>query len=307
LVALVAVLIAGCSGLPFWVKKASTFVALTPDPFLGPAAFQGQYSPRPGPTVDGLQSTYSGTVAVTMVDREIVKKMLPLGLSLAEAKPLAGGTIPRSHPVVHLIGDQREPASLLAGSVIPVVGAAGYEEMILIVPFVVRGKGSSLWHNYVVRMYLNHQIPVDLGNQFFGYAKELAQLDRTQISGVVQHKVSSPDLVTTWFLDDIDVPGQWGAMPGVASTLPRWDDIRKILEMPFLGMRSAVLICSYWELEYANATLAATASRHRVVTKFRSGMEDWETMGTLLSAQDGAISMRNVRWRLEWPWLTTTC
>ncbi|MDB5947896.1 MAG: hypothetical protein JWQ33_2922 [Ramlibacter sp.] len=310
LVALVTVQIAGCSGRPFWVKKASTVVALAPGPFLGPADFQGHYSPRPGMTWNGLQSTYSGTVAVTMVNREIVKKMLPPGLFLAEPKPLAGGGTPGTHPVVHLMGDQGEPSTLFWG--IPTQVGSGYQEMILIVPFVVRGTGT-LWHNYVVRMYLNNQLAVDGGNEFFGYAKELAILSPLQDWGVVHHKVSSPDLATIWFLDDIDVPGQWGAMPGVAATLARWNDISTILEMPFLGLRpadvlqpsgiqrSALLICSYWELQYANASLAATVSRHRVVTKFRDGMEDWETMGTLVSAQDGAVSMRGVRWRLAMP------
>ena len=310
LVALFAVQTAGCGSL-FRMKRASTVVAPAPDPFLGPADFHGDYAPRPGPTWNGLQSSYSGTVAVTMVDREVVKKLLPTGLFLAQPKPSAGGVIPTKHPVVHLIGDQREPSTLLWGYP-QQVALPGYEEMILIVPFVVRDAGTK-WHNYVPRMYLNDQLAVDGGNEFYGYAKELARLDRTQDAGVAHHKVYHPDLATTWFLDDIDVPAQWSAMPGAAATLARWDDIRSILEMPILGLRpadvlqpsdiarTAVLICSYWDLSFANASLAATVSRHRVVTKFRAGMEDWEAMGTLTSARDGAISLRNVRWRLAMP------
>ncbi|VTU28690.1 Acetoacetate decarboxylase (ADC) [Variovorax sp. PBL-H6] len=281
------------------------------DVFSRPTDFVGTYDPRPGPTWTGLQSTYSGTVVVTMIDREIVKKMLPDGLSLARLKPSVTGAAASKHPVVHLIGDQREPSTLFWGY--PTQVGTGYEEMILLIPFVVRGPLGDRWHNYVPRMYLNNQTAVDGGNEFFGYAKELANLGRTENPGATTHTVSSPDLATTWFVDDIDTPAQWGSMPGVASTLARWNDIRSILEMPFLGLRpadvlapagikrSALLICSYWELSYSNAMLAPTKSRHRIVTKFRDGMEDWVALGTLSSAQGGAVSMRDVRWRLAMP------
>ena len=74
--------------------------------------------------------------------------------------------------------------------------------------------------------------------------------------------------------------------------------------MPVLGWKPQnsihpdVFICSYWEWYFAEAELASANSKHQVVTKFRNGMEDWESMGPLFNALDGAVSMRSVRWRL---------
>jgi hypothetical protein len=302
LAALALVQVAGCTR-PLWVQRASAYFRYTP-PYLGPGDFQGSFSPRLREASDGLQSTYSGTVAVTSVDRATVQQMLPPGLFLATPQPnLWGGN---RHPVVHLIGEQRAPSTLVLGTVNPVPGAAGYDEMILFVPFVVKANGT-LWHNYVVRMYLNHIIPVFGGNELYGYAKVTARLDQSQQGAVVRHTVVSEDLATTWFRDDIDPPA--AAATGLAATgPPRWDEVRKILEMPFLGTRpDGVLVCSYWELDYSGATIATTVSRHQVVTSFRPGMEPWETMGTLRSADNGAFAISRARWRLAWPWLVQGC
>jgi hypothetical protein len=292
----------------FWWERASAYFAYTP-PFLGPGDFQGSYTPALRKVTDGLQSTYSGTVAITSVNRAVVQQMLPPGLTLAQPQPGTWGAA--SHPVLHMIGEQRAPSTLVASAVWPVVwpvvGAPGYDEMILVVPFVLRANGT-LWHNYVVRMYLNHIIPVFGGNELYGYAKELARLDHAQNGGAVQHTVTSEDMLTTWFRDAIDVTAQ-PTTASAAANLPRWNDVQKILEMPFLGIRSTdnAFVCSYWELDYSSATIEATVSRHQVVTKFRPGMEPWETMGTVRSAPDGAFTMSQVRWRLAWPWLVQGC
>lgn len=302
LLALAVVQLAGCTR-PLWLHRPHANFRFTP-PYLGPDDFQGSFSPRLSDANNGLQSTYSGLVAVTSVHRATVQQMLPPGLFLATPHPNTwGGSL---HPVVHMIGEQRAPSTLFAGAVLPVLGAPGYDEMIMFVPFVVKANGT-LWHNYVVRMYLNHIIPVFGGNELFGYQKVLARLDQSQQGSFVRHTVTSEDLATTWFRDDVDLPaGQ--PSPAGAAALPRWDEVRKILEMPFLGVRpDEVMVCSYWELDYSNATVAPTASRHQVVTKFRDGMEPWETMGTLRSARNGAFSMSQVRWRLAWPWLVQGC
>lgn len=294
--------VAGCARL-IRLHPPSAYFTFTP-PYLGPDDFQGSFSPRLSEAKDGLQSTYSGVVAITSVQRATVQQMLPPGLFLATPYPnIWGGSL---HPVVHLIGEQRAPSVLVAGAVVPILGAPGYDEMIMFVPFVVKANGT-LWHNYVVRMYLNHMIPVFGGNELYGYAKVLARLEQSQQGSFVRHTVTSEDRATTWFRDDVDLPaGQ--PMAAAAAALPRWDETRKILEMPFLGIRpDGVMVCSYWELDYSNATVAPTVSRHQVVTKFRDGMEPWETLGTLRSANNGAFSMNRVRWRLAWPGLGQAC
>ena len=286
----------------FWLDRASAWFAYRP-PFLGPADFQGSFTPRQREATDGIQSTYSGTVVVTSVDRAIVQQMLPPGLQLATPLPnVWGGS---THPVMHLIGAQRSPSTLVLGNVVPVPAAPGYQEMILLVPFVVKANGT-LWHNYVVRMFLDHIIPVFGGNELYGYAKVLARLDQSQQGAVTTHKVASVDGATTWFSNDIDAPAAPAA--ATAAPPPRWSDVRKILDMPVLGIRpDGVMVCSYWEFGGTNATVAATASRHHVITRFTPGMQAWETLGTLRSAPNGAFAMNQFRWRVAWPWLVQGC
>lgn len=298
LLALVALLLAGC-GSPAWLT-ASALSTFTP-PFLGPSDFQGSYDPRPGPALHGLQSTYSGTVAVTSIRRDIVQSMLPPGLFLAPPKTsvIWGST---RHPVLHLIGAQRAPTTFAGGVEFPPIGP-GYEEMILIVPFVLKAN-TTLWHNYVVRMYLTDYTAVVGGNAWYGYAKVQANIQHPQAGPGTHYVISSLDGATTWFVNDIDIPGP----PGSGAALARWDDVRKMLEMPVLGIKDdGVQVCSYWELDYANATVASTVSRHQVITKFRHGMEAWENMGRLRSAPDGAFALQAVRWRLATPTFVPAC
>lgn len=295
LVALAAVPLAGCGWL-FQVQRAALFIRLEP-PFLSEGNFDGSFTPRAGNATDGLQSTYAGTAWVTSVDRGTVQQMLPPGFRLAPVKMATWGG--SRHPVVMMIGRQGAPSSFV-GSFTFQLGP-GYDEMILFVPFVVRG-ADTRWHNYVVRMYLNHWIPV-FGGEAFGYAKVLARLDRSQAGAgaATHHTGSTEDLATTWFEADIDPPTPNPAPPSNTAVppLPRWNDVRRILEMPFLGIRPDTLeACSYWEMDFANATVERTAVRHRVVTSFRQGMEAWPNFGTLHSADNGAFSMSNVRWRL---------
>jgi hypothetical protein len=286
----------------FWQERLTAYYGFTP-PFLGPADFMGSFNPRQREATDGLQSTYSGVVAITSVDRQVVQQMLPAGLALAQPKATWGSD---RHPVLHLLGSQRAPSTLTLGMPVAVPAAPGYEEMILAVPFVVRN-GAALWHTYVVRMYLTDDIAVFGGNSVYGYQKVIARLDEVQAGGVTQHTVTTLDGAATWFRDDVDVPAQ-PASSAATAALPRWDEIRKMLDMPVLGIRpDGVEVCSYWEWDYGNATIAPTVSRHQVVTKFRNGMEAWETMGRFRSAPDGAYMVRDVRWRLAWPWLVQGC
>lgn len=277
-----------------------TELSVAPVRFPGPDDFQGAFIPAAGPVNDGLQSTYSGTVVVTMIDRTVVEKVLPPGARLANT--VAASTM---HPVIYLIGDQREPKTLVFGIPSRTLGP-GYQEMILLVPFVVHDAGTN-WHSYAVRMFLDDQVAVEGGNSIYGYAKELGTLAKTGASDRTAYQVSTPDGGTLWFLSEVLVPGPWLTPAQAAASLPRWPDLQKIFEMPVLGMKPAdifhpaVFVCSYWEWNFANAQLASATSKHQVVTRFRNGMQDWETMGTLFNALDGAVSMRSVRWRLAAP------
>lgn len=283
----------GCSLIPATMTGVSSEAPMR---FLGPDDFAGGFTPSSGPAELGLQSTYSGSVVVSMIDRTVVEKVLPTGVHLAN--PVVAST---KHPVIHLIGEQREPSTLYNGNPVPVPEAEGYREMILLVPFVVRGS-STQWHNYIVRMYLDDLTAVAGGNSIYGYEKVWARLGKTETSAVTTHQVTTLLGFTTWFLNELQVTGTWGSLADpTASSLPRWADLKKIFEMPVLGSFNGVFICSYWEWDFAGSEVAPAASKHQVVTKFRDGMEEWETMGPLVNALDGAFSIGRVRWRLAPP------
>jgi hypothetical protein len=107
----------GCCAPP---AMTAANALVTPASFLGPADFQGGFLPRSGDASDGLQSTYSGFLTVAMLDRAIVEAVLPAGVALAPN--VTGST---QHPVVHLIGDQLEPSTLIGGVASQVPGG-GY-------------------------------------------------------------------------------------------------------------------------------------------------------------------------------------
>lgn len=266
-------------------------LALT-TPFLGSEDFAGSYVPAPGPVLNGLQSTYNGAVVVTMIDRTIVEKVLPNGMRLAT--PLAPST---THPVVHLIGDQREPSTVAEGTVIPVPNAPGYAEMILLIPFVVSNSGTR-WHSYVVRMYLDDFSAV-AGGSAYGYAKVWSRLIKTETAGRMTHVVKERWSPTVFFESEVDSFPSSG--PQTPALPPRWADMRTIIDMPILGSIGPAFVCSYWEWDLTNGSVTSASSKHQVVTKFRDGMEDWATMGPVANAIDGAVAMRSVRWRLGHP------
>ena len=286
----------GGMALPKWMRFATELFPY-PLAFPGPDDFVGSFTPIPGAVQTGLQSTYSGAVVVTEVARGIVQQMLPAGHTLA---PLKGAYSAARHPVLHLIGQQREPSTLFYGLVAPVAGAPGYDEMILVVPFVLRPNGA-LWHNYVVRMYLTDYIAVFGGNEFFGYQKVVADLPRTDTAGGFGYTVDLDNPPRTMFRTDVSLASPAVAGPA-ASALPRWPDVKKILEMPFLGVKpDGTEVCSHWELDFTNATVAPATSKHQVFHKFRNGMEPWETLGPLQNTRQGAFVVETVRWRLGWP------
>jgi hypothetical protein len=110
--------------------------------FPAPADFNGSYDPRANDAQYGGQSTYNGSIAVTLLDRSLVQSALPGDIRLAQR--LDGGT---THPLVHLVGHQRNLKYLING--IPIDSfLPDYQEMILLIPFVVRAFGSK-WHNFV--------------------------------------------------------------------------------------------------------------------------------------------------------------
>jgi hypothetical protein len=262
--------------------------------FPGPADFNGGYESRGADATEGAQSTYDGSIVATTLARSLVARVLPDGFALASRKN--GGD---QHPVMYLVGHQREPLRLHNGATEPIPDAHPYQEMMLIVPFVARDAGDQ-WHTFVVRMYLDDAGAIAIGNSVYAYAKDLADLYQT---GAPEHVATqvTPALRPIHFGSDVMLTGSWRSSYDAETSLPRWRDLQSIFEMPILGVDSVRNVCSYWEWNYAHAEVAPATSRHRFYQPFRAGMDDWVALGPLSSAPDGAVAVRGLRWRLALP------
>lgn len=281
----------GCCSTPS-MSTAANFGPATPFP--GPADFLGAYAPRAADAANGLQSTYSGFAVLTMMDRSVVEKALPAGVRLA-----ATSTGSVQHPVIHLVGDQREPSAVYAGVATQIPTASDYREMILLVPFAIHDSGTQ-WHNHAVRMYLDDISAVAGGNSVYGYAKKWARVNEAGTPPSTTNQVT--DLLgATYFLSDVRLAGPWIPAATAAASMPRWKDLQTIFEMPVLGLNAPNFICSYWEWDFANAQVAPATSSFQFFRAFIPGMQDWVDLGALSSAPDGAVAMSRVRWRLGPP------
>jgi hypothetical protein len=137
--------------------------------FPGPGDYAGSFDARMHDAVEGAQSTFDGSIVVTLLERSLVQQVLPDGFHLS-ARTDGGG----EHPVIHLVGHQRDHNGLHNGSPYKLLDN-DYSEMILLVPFVLRGSGTKL-HTFVVRMYLDDVGAIQIGNWIYGYAKEPARI-----------------------------------------------------------------------------------------------------------------------------------
>jgi len=262
--------------------------------FPGPDDFHGDISRRSGDAEDGGQATYTGSLVVTMLARVLVENVLPQGLRLAYSS--AGSA---EHPIIHLVGHQRDPVGLSGGQTRPIPYASDYQEMILLVPFVLYGSGTQL-HNYAAWMYLDDLAAIGIGNSVYAYAKQLARLDESSAGLRISTQVASV-FGKTYFVSDVRVTGPWRSASDAAATLPRWADLKAILEMPVVGVDLMRTVCSYFEWSYADAEVAPALSTHRFVEPFRKGMSEWPRLGLLSGAPDGTVALRNLRWRLALP------
>jgi hypothetical protein len=148
-----------------------------------------------------------------------------------------------------------------------------------------------------MRMYLTDLPAVAIGNGVYGYAKEFARVSLNGASPNLATHASRHTVRTPYFSSDVAGTGPW--LPAAGAALPRWSDLREMLEMPVVGMVGPRFVCSYFEWDYANAEVAAATSRHRYLTPFVGGMAEWVAMGTQSGAPNGTVAVRDVRWRLS--------
>ena len=164
-----------------------------------------------------------------MMDASDVEQVLPVGLRLAGQA--SGST---KHPVIYLTGLQDDPLGLAAGKTYPIIGAKPYEEVIFLVPFVVRTTGTEKWHTFVMRMFLTDVGAVVIGNGVYGYAKKHAKVELTGTPPALSTRASAQLLAIPYFASNATASGAW--QPAGSAALPRWSDLREIMEMPVVGV-----------------------------------------------------------------------
>lgn len=279
-------------------------LAAAEPPFPGPSDFAGTFVPQQSAVVDGLQSRYDGTISVGMLARATVEQVLPAGVTLAN--PTGPATM---HPVIYLVGTQSALATVINGQVPSICMSCSYQEIILLIPFTVRGNDPH-WHNYVVRMYLDDFTAVTGGNLLYGYGKELTTINAVQSASDTTYRVFPLLFGSQLFGYTTRLLGPWIDPTSGAVPPARWPDLRTILRMPLLGQipsdvtNPASFVCSYWEWDFVGAGVAGATSQYQIVRAFRAGMDNWVSPVPVNNAPDGAVSVRGVRWRLASP---TSC
>ena len=292
-------------GLPPWVSTAALR-----GPRLRPldiANFDGDFVARTGDASEGAQATYSGRIFTIWLPRPDVSAILPNGFELAARK--YGG---QNHPVICMLGLQAD-CKLLRGGVACPAAQAPYQELILLIPFVVH-TGGTLWHNFSARMYLDALFPIVIGDVVFQYSKTVGDFEST--TGVLPG--SSPgsfpatnDQVTDLISGSIvyaDFSQQTAAWVPAAAGPSGFEDFEKVMEMPILGVEFPQTTpapmppaCSYFEWDFSSAEVASMHGAVQFIDPFRPGMAGWvhQPPDWLTADEDASFMVRNVRWRLS--------
>lgn len=262
-------------------KDRKTAMGLTV--FLDKDAFQGRYVPGPiGHPTYGAHSTFDGELLFANLPREIVGDVVPKGLRLAQ-----NTKEPQLHPIALILAHHADcwwnlpfptPEELL-----------DYHELILLIPFV-QCQPDDRWHNYVVRMYLDNEFAICVGNTFYGYAKEPGTLVRTDVGAHRKFEVSRSGIC---FTSDVTT--------GAPGSPAHYAAMREILRMPILGrMDDGTIVRSYWRWDDGAKTLRVAASA-RFIQEFVPNMARWVALGDIPSVDEGAVRMQGLRWSMAFP------
>jgi hypothetical protein len=247
---------------------------------LDPVAFLGDPEGRPArPGSFVGQSTFQGYVAVTTWPRQEVTRLLPRGLTLVQS----AGETASCHPVAFVFGRHVDTVRLFAGVAFP--GSPAYSELGMAVPFVT-GRGGRMPHLYMARMYASFAPAVWAGNMYYGFSKELADVD--------------------WYGPIFVVARPAGALllhvlvGHSASTANRGDfeAVRGLFGLPVLGCRAdGALVSSHFDWDVREARIRPAHVSISLDGAVLPGLAP-----RLVDALPGAtFAVDGMRWQLSWP------
>lgn len=289
----------GVADLRLLAVFATLLVSACATPFLGPEDFSGSYDKGPSaPPVWGGKSTYDGAVVFTNLKRADVAAVLPSDLVLASNI----SDHPGKHPVILIISHHDNMNWLFPGPDPPYINS--YEELILMIPFVRHQTGSK-WHTLVERMYLNDLLAITSGNFYYGYRKLWGNFVRTDVNQVpVLFEARHGGALK--FSASIAPVGSWLGSAVAVVDLPNFVKMQEIMSMPVLGRDPGGLplmkyICSWFQWDFAAASVHRIKTRHRFDDPFSLASSNWVGLGELKSVRHGAWAIKGMEFRVRFP------
>jgi hypothetical protein len=254
--------------------------------FLERHSFAGDDSRVSAPSFVGT-ARFNGVIAFSNRSRSDVARCLPPGLELAANRSSA----PDVHPLVFLFGEQTEGGTVFAGLTLPL--GLRYHELALAVPFVKHSSGTRL-HTWIARMYSSYFPATWNGNAYYGFAKEMAQME--QHGGLF---VATGDDGKLLVHASVESTATWSNDP--ASEIPHFDAMREVFALPIVGRKaSGDLVCSYFGFDFDDARVRACDASVFVDRPIVGGL----ATGDYPDVASGSIEVSGMAWRLSWP---TSC
>src|SRR5262245_10627448 len=246
---------------------------------LAPSAYAGASHPTPR-RLDAFvgQSYFDGFVAVTAWARDDVRRLLPPELELAS--PVSGQSA--LHAVIFVFGTPTDCVMRFAG--LPIPACPDYHELGVAVPFVVRRADHAL-HLYIARMYASYPPAVWAGNTYYGFSKELADVqrgaDRFCVAGFGGQSVFEASTTTS----DVDATGEF-------------EPVRALFMLPVLGRRrDGSVVCSHFDWDVRGVPVRSARAQLLLDGACAGGVtgQRWQLV------PDETFAFTGMRWRLSWP------
>jgi len=246
----------------------------------------------PGPALDVVaaggsfvgQATFRGAVVCCLRPRAEVAALLPPELTLA-ANVSAD---PELHPIVFVLGEQTEGATIVGGRSVPL--GIRYGEFALAVPFVHWGGGTHL-NTWIPAMVSGYGPATWSGNALYGFSKRMGDVRRDGPFLLVTSEQGALLLHAM-----LEAHGAWAAVRD--GEPPALAFVREVFALPVVGRRAdGVWACSYFDWDFGAARLRPADACVSVAQPIVTGLP----LGDYHDATTGTFEVEGMRWRLTWP------
>ena len=245
-------------------------------------SFEGVVHPADGSTRMASQAAFHGCAVVTEWPRAEVEALLPAPLVLARSHSEPGDR----HPVVFLLGDQRQGAALFGGVTLPT--PVVYEEFSMAVPFVRHREGEAL-QIFVPRMICSFFPAMWTGNLSYGFGKRMGRVQREGPFYSVSDTSGS-----LLFRAQVEVQDRGLDAPNRR----QFEALRMLFELPVFGIRpDGSFVSSYWDFDVRQARVRPADAIVTIAAPFASGLR----LGEHADIETGSFEIDGMLWRLSWP------